>query len=673
MFKIVFKFESGEDVTIFAADGEKLLDLARKANVTIDAPCSGNGSCGKCRVLLQSGTVGGDQPRHINDFEHAGGWRLACASIVNNDAELLVPDIASAYKNRLKVTDLSSPAESVVLESLQQDLASSGIVFGCGIRALSLTISPPGLDDTTPDNERLCRAVAAALGITSYSLQNTRQRDAAGAAIEHGSQGDTATKPFDDRRTAILIPYAILKKMPEMLRDSGFNVRCLVFSADGYVEILDLLPVNDTNPACGLAIDVGTTTVSGLLVDLETGVILAKANTGNSQIRYGADVINRIIEQQKPGGIDRLQQAIVSDTLLPLINGLCQAAGISPDRIYRMTIASNTTMNHLLLGINANFLRTEPYVPAFFELEPFDPSEIGIQLAETAKAGIAPNIGSYVGGDITAGTLACMMWNRPEMSMLIDLGTNGEIVFGNSDFMMSCACSAGPAFEGGDISCGMRATDGAIEACTIDQASMEPEFIVIGGEKPVGLCGSGLIDVIAELFTAGIINARGKLCRDGARIRRDEYGTGSYVLVFADYSATGRDIAINEVDIDNFIRAKGAVFSAIMSLISPLGFTPEDVDSVKIAGGIGSGINIKNAIRVGMLPDLNEDRYSYIGNSSLSGAYSMLVSEDAWRRVHEVAANMTYIELSTQPGYMDEFIAACFLPHTDLTLFPSAL
>ena len=668
MHKITFKIESGEDVTIFAADGEDLLDLARKANVAIDAPCSGNGSCGKCRVRLLEGGLGGVKSRHITDIDIAEGWRLACACTVSGDAVLLVPDIASAYKSRMKVADLSSPAETAVFESLQESLLAAGLLRDSGIRVVDVSLAPPTLDDTMPDNERFIRAVAGAV---------------AGSGILNGgrSVADTPIGAGDDGRTGAPVPtgtwgmanlpYAVLKKLPEVLRNSEFAVRCVVQHSGDALEVLDVLPCNGPTRACGLAVDIGTTTVSGLLVDLTSGEILAKANFGNGQIRYGADVINRIIQQQKPGGVHLLQQAIVIETLGPLIESVCEAAGVSNTGIYRAAIASNTTMNHLLLGINANFLRTEPYIPAFFELGPFDPSVIGVDLAPTAKMNIAPNIGSYVGGDITAGTLACMMWNSPEMSVLIDLGTNGEIVFGNSDFLMSCACSAGPAFEGGDISCGMRASDGAIEACLIDPDTMEPELTVIGGERPVGLCGSGLIDVVAELFRAKMINGKGKFIVEGGRVRRDEYGIGSYILAFAGDSATGREIAINEVDLDNFIRAKAAIFSAVMSLITPLGFTPEDIGRVMVAGGIGSGINIANAITIGMLPDLSEDRYSYIGNSSLSGAYAMLVSLDAEQRLHEVARSMTYLELSTQPGYMDGFIAACFLPHTDETLFPS--
>jgi len=433
-------------------------------------------------------------------------------------------------------------------------------------------------------------------------------------------------------------------------------------------------------------VDIGTTTVSAMLVNMETGDVYAKATAGNAQISYGADVINRILEQQKPDGIRKLQRAIVLRTLLPLIYSLCSAISISPENIRLLTVAANTTMNHLLLGVDANSIRIEPYEPKFLSFEPYDPASIGINLALDAKMILAPNIGSYVGGDITAGVLAARIpvkqggrssalpaFSRPEMTLLIDLGTNGEIVFGNEEFLMACACSAGPAFEGGDISCGMRASNGAIEACTIDKDTLEPTLSIISGVPPLGLCGSGLIDVVAELFRVGAIDGKGKFTGEhkGA-VRFDEHGVGCYVLVFAADSASGVDITITETDIDNFIRAKGAIFSGIMSLLSPLGFTPGDIDDVLVAGGIGSGIDIKNAISIGMLPDLPIEKYSYIGNSSLSGAYQMLVSADAVEKVNEIAGNMTYVDLSTQPGYMDELIAACFIPHTDASLFPSA-
>lgn len=636
MNKVIFQFEGGGDVKIFAASGENLLDLAKKANVVIDAPCSGNGSCGKCKVQLMSGDLKSKKSLHLDDTEFNDGWRLACGSAVIGDVKVLVPDIASAYRTRMKTADLSSPEEYSIFSKLQENMRAAGLKQRGFIHSFAVKMDAPTLNDTMPDNERFSRAVCRVIGAEN-----------------------------------VIVPFFILKKLPDILRDNDFEVRCVGEIYDKTVEILDLMSNKGTSPVCGLAVDIGTTTVSGVLVDLDTGELLSKASTGNGQIRYGADVINRIVEQQKAGGTGKLQKAIIEETLLPLIDTLCKDSGILQNRIFHMAVASNTTMNHLLLGVNADFLRTEPYVPSFYRIRPVLTRTLGIKLAPAAKLSLASNIGSYVGGDITAGTLASMIWNSPELSMLIDLGTNGEIVFGNNEFLMSCACSAGPAFEGGDISSGMRATHGAVEAVTIDAETMEPTMSVIGRIRPVGLCGSGLIDLIAELFKAGVINGKGKFIREGRRIKRDEFDIGSYVLAFPDESASGRQVAINEVDIDNFIRAKGAIFSAIMTLLGTLGFTPDMLERVFVAGGIGSGINIQNAIRIGMLPDLPPDKYGYIGNSSLAGAYAMLSSEDAAKKLFELSESMTYLELSTQPGYMDSFVAACFIPHTDTSLFPS--
>ena len=286
---------------------------------------------------------------------------------------------------------------------------------------------------------------------------------------------------------------------------------------------------------------------------------------------------------------------------------------------------------------------------------------MGIDINKDAHIIIAPNIGSYVGGDITAGTLVSMIWNRPEFTLFIDLGTNGELVFGNSDFMMSCACSAGPAFEGGDISCGMRATDGAIEACTIDKETMEPSYKVVGepGTKPVGLCGSGIIDVISELFMCGIINPKGKFVREGERIRHDKYGMGSYVIAFEKDAGSVKDIEITEVDIDNFIRAKGAIFSAIRTMINSLDFDVSMIDDVYVAGG--------------RFRDIALEKFHYIGYSSLTGFILIVLSTEAEKKTYELAANMTYMELSTVPTYMDEFVGACFIPHTDTGMFPDVM
>jgi uncharacterized 2Fe-2S/4Fe-4S cluster protein (DUF4445 family) len=381
-------------------------------------------------------------------------------------------------------------------------------------------------------------------------------------------------------------------------------------------------------------------------------------------------VISRIIESCRPGGLERLRYAITGECLVPLIKNMCVAAGLEPEQIYRAAIAGNTTMTHLFMGVSPEYLRLDPYVPAFFECSPLKSAELNLGLHPDAEVYAAPAVGSYVGGDITAGVFASMLFKKESLSLFVDLGTNGELVLGNSEFMMSCACSAGPAFEGGDISCGMRATDGAIEACRINKDTMEPELTVIGAadQKPAGLCGSGLIDIIGELFRCGVINARGKCIKEGKRVRRDEWGGAGYVAVFAS-AEDDREVILTESDIDNFIRAKGAIFSAVRTMLAVLDFDVSAIENVYVAGGIGGGINMEQAIRIGMLPNLPLEKYRYIGNSSMHGAFAMLTSRKAGEMITGISRGMTYLELSSHPGYMDELTAACFLPHTNGGLF----
>ena len=640
MFKVTFSFEDGSVVETFANAGDNLLEVARSANVAIDAPCSGNGACGKCRVQLKSGELESKKTLHISDEEYQAGWRLSCCSKISADVNVLVPDIASAYKSRMKVADLSSKEEIAIFENAKSDIQLAGIELKNSLEVVDVLMDVPSLDDTMPDNERLTRALRKYLNINR-----------------------------------VRIPYVVLKKLPDVLRENNFAVKCVIRATSDDMYVYDIFGKDEDVVIGGLAIDIGTTTVSAVLINMENGEILAKSSAGNGQIRFGADVINRIVESQKPGGQKKLQDAVIKETINPMIHEMCKSAKFPKDHIYRMCVASNTTMNHLFAGINADPLRTEPYIPAFFKTNSLFASDVGVDINKDAHIIMAPNIGSYVGGDITAGTLVSQIWNRPEFSLFIDLGTNGELVFGNSDFMMSCACSAGPAFEGGDISCGMRATDGAIEACTIDKETMEPTYKIVGdpGTKPVGLCGSGIIDVISELYICGIINPKGKFIREGKRIKHDKYGMGSYILAFEEEAGSVKDVEITEVDIDNFIRAKGAIFSAIRTMLTSLDFDVSMIDDVYVAGGIGSGINMQNAVNIGMFPDIPIEKFHYIGNSSLTGAYLMLLSTPAEKKTYELASNMTYMELSTVPIYMDEFVGACFIPHTDTGMFPTVM
>ena len=637
MPNITFRFSNLQEITTHAPQGEKLLETARHAGVAIDAPCSGNGTCGKCRIRLIKGELDSEQTRHISDEDYAEGWRLACSSVPLTDVTIEVPDTASAFQTQIRTADLNDPKVMGAFTQAVEQLTQAGVMGRPPVTSVRVQMSEPTIEDTMPDIERLSAAV----------------QEATGQSV-----------------TAAL--YAV-RKLAQVLRESGFDVRVVLLHKSDHLQILDILPGSDESPIGGLAIDIGTTTVSGALVDVETGKILARASAGNGQIRYGADVINRIIESVKPGGSELLRKAVAEETIVPLINSLCRTSGMPKERVYRVSIAGNTTMEHLLLGLYSDPVRMEPFVPSFFVSPEYAAQDVIPGLNSAARLTLAPNVGSYVGGDITAGVLSSTLWNKSEMTLFADLGTNGELVLGNSDYMLTCACSAGPAFEGGDISCGMRATMGAIQALDINKDTMEPTYDVIGdeGQKPIGLCGSGLIDTVSELFACGIISAKGKFIRDGERVKRDEYGMGRYIIAFESESHDGREVSINEVDIDNFVRAKGAIFSAIRLMLGQVGMEPQDIDHIMVAGGIGGGINFDRAIYIGMLPDVDRDKYSYIGNSSLTGAYATLLSQDALIKEEELGRNMTYVELSNEPSYMDEFVSACFIPHTNSALFPN--
>jgi uncharacterized 2Fe-2S/4Fe-4S cluster protein (DUF4445 family) len=501
--KLVFKTADGADFAITARVGTNLLAAARGAGVAIDAPCGGAGACGKCRVKLSSGEVESICGRHISDDDFAAGYRLACESAILSDAEISVPESALAWQSRIRVDETDGSGASATTERVKRAFAAGGFHRDTDVWCVRAKLGAPSLDDAQADRERLLSAIDA-----------------------------------DD------ISLYALRKLPQALRENDFSIYCLVRGAAGQSSdggapgsrtVIDVSarPIR----LVAVAVDIGTTTVSALLVDLATGEILSAGSAGNGQIRYGADVINRLIEGAKPGGAERLREAIADDCVAPLIRDICAAArvnggdkdacAIEPAEVARVSIAGNTTMMHLLLGVFGDNIRMEPYVPAFFALGTLRGADIGFGVNPDAGVTVCPSVGSYVGGDITAGVLSSGIYKRKENALFIDLGTNGEIVLAGDGFLMSCACSAGPAFEGGNMSCGMRATDGAVDAVAIDEENMKPSLSVVGDIPPVGICGSGLIDVVSELFRCGIIDARGKFIRSGKLVKEDGWG-GKY-------------------------------------------------------------------------------------------------------------------------------------------------
>ena len=623
---------------IYCNEGENLLEVARNENIFIDAPCNGSVSCGKCKVKLLKGKVDTEKTLHIKDEEWEQGYILACNTRVIEDIEVEVPSKLSSSMHGMKIEGSDKKKDKEIFERAKNIIETHNLDFKTNIVKTYIELEEPTLDDNISDVDRLERYVRNNLGYNEIDFK-----------------------------------LELLRNMPIIFRESDFKVTITYVKKKNKITLLNIEPGNTQDKLYGVAIDIGTTSVVVCLVDLYTKEVIDKASSGNAQIKYGADVIHRIIYSTKKNGLKNLNDAVIKETINPLLESLYIRNDINKDNVVTLVVAGNTTMSSLFLGVYTDYLRQEPFIPAFLKSPKLMGEDIGLNVNDSAYVYLAPSVASYVGGDITAGALSAGIWASDENILFIDLGTNGEIVFGNKDYMMSCACSAGPAFEGGGISCGMRASNGAIEKVGIDKETLNPQLTIIGECEPIGICGSGIIDLICQMLLTGIIDRRGKIHKDlnNKRIRFNEHDIGEYVLAFKDEYNLENDITVNEVDIDNFIRTKGAIYSGASTLIESLGMNFSVIDKVYIAGGIGNNLNIENSILIGLLPDIEREKFDYIGNSSLVGSYLALISKGAKTKLQEIGNEMTYVELSVYPTYMDEFISACFLPHTNIEQFPT--
>jgi uncharacterized 2Fe-2S/4Fe-4S cluster protein (DUF4445 family) len=420
----------------------------------------------------------------------------------------------------------------------------------------------------------------------------------------------------------------------------------------------------------GLALDIGTTTISAQLVNLNNKKILGTKTGYNKQASFGADIITRIIYAGKEDGLEKLHNA-VSSTINQIIQFLSLENKISINDITSIVCTGNTTMIHLLFKKDPAYIRREPYMPYGLSIPELKASEARININPDGMLYCVPATANYIGGDTTAGVLSSRLYKQKELSMLIDIGTNGEIALGNDEFIVACAASAGPAFEGSGLKNGMRAASGAIEKVTINPKSLAVGYKAIGNAKPLGICGSGYISLLRNMFLSGIIDRGGKIiAKISRRIKLTDYGH-EFILAFKEDTGIGEDIAITETDIDNLKRAKAAIYSAVSILVKHMNFRESDIKNIFIAGGFGTSLDIESAITIGLLPDLERNRFSFVGNSALAGAREILLSSEALKQAGEIARKITYFDLSTDSGYMDEYTAALFFPHTDLLRFPS--
>jgi len=628
-------------------EGATLLDAARSASVYVGSICNGEGVCGKCRVIVREGEVAGDSTEFLTREEIRHGYVLACQVVPKGDVVVEVPPESrlATYKGIGEESEQFSDFEDRVSGPPRAKLRPL-------VEKHYLVVGEPTLDDPTGDHERL------------LDLVRRQGPPGSGKGIQMGLK--------------------VARELPRVLRRlddsrSGWKwewdgrITATVGSRNEVDEVLFVERGDTSDRNYGLAVDIGTTTVVAHLVDLITGVTREAAAKYNSQIEFGADVISRINHARDQGGVEQLQRSVISD-VETLIEDLVRRARIGRGDIFSVVVSGNTTMLHFLLGLEPDLIRLSPFVPAATSPPVLRAAEVGIRIHPRGLLYTMPIVGSYVGGDITAGVLVSGMFQRDDLSILLDIGTNGEVVLGNTEFMVACSASAGPAFEGGSVKCGMRATAGAIDSVRIFKDGLRVSATTIGDAPPVGLCGTGLVDALAEMLLAGVVDRSGnfQVARAPGRFREAaEDGRPEFVLVAASESGGPRDVTIDQSDVENLIRTKAAIYAAADTLVSSLGLTFDDIQKIYIAGAFGNRLDVQNCMTIGLLPEVPPERVQFIGNTSVAGAKHAVRSRKLFALAGRIRDSITYKELMVEASYMERFTSACFLPHTDVSRFRS--
>jgi uncharacterized 2Fe-2S/4Fe-4S cluster protein (DUF4445 family) len=637
-FKVTFK-PMGKTVEV--KKGAELLSAAVSCGLHINSSCGGEGICGRCKVIIKKGKFRTEPSGRISHEERKKNYVLACLTTVEGNLEVFVPkesrlDLSKIKEAEAKLHRLKGIySETVEVDNGKPIISEEVFTHSPISTKVYLELPPPTLEDTVSDYERLTRGIKEKyeIPIIQTGLRNIR-------------------------------------RLGSILRHSDWQVTVTLGKRNETTEMVIIEPGDSSKENYGIAFDIGTTTVTGQLINLNTKEILGTKATYNKQIVFGDDVITRIVFAKEESGLERLHHAVI-DNMNSIIQTLTTEHNIPLNRVTGIMCAGNTTMMHLLLRVDPTHIRREPYVSTANFVPVIRGAEAGIKVHPRGLLACIPGVSTYVGGDITAGIVASGINKEKRLTLLIDIGTNGEIVLGNNEWMACCSASAGPAFEGSGVSCGMRAIEGAIEKVEIN-SKLEPKAKTISGAKAMGICGSGYISLISEMFKRGVIDRDGKINHGlkNKRIRKRS-GEFEYIVVFKDKACCDYDIVIKESDIENVKRSKGAIFSAASILVKKFDLTFKNIDRIYIAGGFGTFLDIESAISIGLLPDLKRDKFKFVGNSSLIGAREILLSYDTMKEAEEIARKMTYIELSKDPGYMDEYMSSLFFPHTDLEKFPS--
>ena len=593
---------------VAAAAGTTVFEAARQAGIEIASACGGEGNCGQCQVVLLSGSANPPTPDEeflISEIDRNQGYRLACCLEVSDHLKIHLPKDSLITGQRLQI-------ESNLRSMPPQPLVNS----------FPVRLAPPDLNDTRSDLTRVIDELKARHNLSGLH-----------AGVE------------------------VVRELPEALRQAGWQGNVLLHRE----EVIGVIPT-DRQPL-GLAVDLGTTKIAAILVDLATGEDLASGGAPNPQISYGEDVISRLnYTVRNPEG-GKLLAEKVHQTIDELLGDLLRQAKAERGQVAEACIVGNTAMTHLLLHLPVRQLATAPYVAAASEALDVPANALGQRIAPGARVHIPPSIGGFIGADHVAMVLASDLDESDKVSLGLDIGTNTEISLRipGAPKLTAVSCASGPAFEGAHIRDGMRAAAGAIEKVRITNSGLE--LTTIENAAAVGLCGSGILDCVAELYRNGYLDQRSRFQRERTGVRMGDHGP-EFLLVPASSSGSGRDITITQKDVNEIVLAKGAIQAGLNILLEATGTDPEAVQEVIVAGAFGSFLNIQNAIAMGLFPHLPNAQYRQVGNAAALGAKWILISRDARQRALQIARQTHYLELTTYPKFNRQFAMAMMFPET---------
>ena len=617
--KIVVVFEP-EGKKIVVKSGATILEAAKNAGVGIRSECGGEGICGKCKVIVKNPLAISElteaEKRHLSKLEIDSGYRLACQAHIKQSVVIVVPPESRIGERKIQVAGLE---RYVPLNPL--------------VKKIHVVMAKPTLSDVRPDFERL--------------IDHLRDRNG-----------------FED----LEIDYELLKKLPDIIRSKNWAVTVTIWDDR---KLIDIEPGDTSNELFGFAVDIGTSKIVGYLVDLTTGKTISIGSIENPQIMHGEDIITRIgFATGSDSNLEVLHKLVING-INQVIHEACRKAKVNPNKIYEATVVGNTAMLHFFLAIQPRYLALSPFVPAIKKSLNIKAKNLGLKINPRGNVHVLPVIAGFVGADAVADVLSTGILESNEVSLLIDIGTNTEVFVGNSEDMITCSCASGPAFEGAHIKHGMKAVTGAIEKVRIISED-EVEYEVIGGVKPTGICGSAMIDIIAEMFKQGIIDSRGRfnLKIKTPRLRKNNKWT-EFVVAWGDETATGKEITVTQRDINEILLAKAAIYTGCSILMKRRNVKEEDIDRVYIAGAFGSYINPENAKIIGLLPDIPTRKIEFVGNTAITGAKMALISKEMREKANLISKKVRYLELTMDPDFSKEFVNALFIPNRNINRFPT--